>query len=106
MKLRQTVSLNLLCIAAIGFAAGVAAQTPQTSTDAKDDMSAQKHDPLAIQGSGGDEWNALKGHEKGYVSETDAPPNSWLALNFKNCDKDQDGKVTEMEYTKCQKPQR
>lgn len=30
-------------------------------------------------------------------------PNSWLAANFRPCDKDSDGKVTEAEYTACQK---
>jgi hypothetical protein len=105
MKLLQTISLNLLCVAAIGFAGASIAQTP-TSDQAKKDMNAQKKDPLAMQSSGGDEWNSLKGHEKGYVAKEDAPVNSWLALNFANCDKDSDGKVTEMEYTKCQRPQR
>jgi hypothetical protein len=107
MKFRQTVSLNLLCMAAFGFAAVAAnAQTPPTSDQAKKDMSAQKKDPLAIQGSGGENWDSIKGHEKGYVAKEDAMPNSWLAVNFANCDKDQDGKVTEMEYTKCQTPMR
>jgi hypothetical protein len=36
----------------------------------------------------------------------DAQPNSCLAHNFKNCDKDQNGKIKEAEYTMCQKPQR
>jgi uncharacterized membrane protein len=106
MKFRQTVSLNLLCAAALGFAAVASAQTPTTSEQAKQEMSNQKQDPLAVQGSGGDDWNMLKGHEKGYVAKEDAQPNSWLSVNFASCDKDQDGKVTEMEYTKCQKLQR
>ena len=103
MKFQRIVPLNLLCIAAIGVASSVAAQTPQTSADAKKEMSAQQKDPLAIQGSGPEEWNAVKGHEKGYVAKADALPNSWLAMNFTKCDADQNGKITEAEYTKCQK---
>jgi hypothetical protein len=103
MKFQRIIPLNLLCIAAIGFAAGVAAQTPPTSADAKKEMSSQKKDPLAIQGSAGEEWDQVKGHEKGYVSMTDALPNSWLAMNFTKCDTNQDSKVSEAEYTKCLK---
>lgn len=103
MKFNRTVSLNLICFAAIGFAASVVAQTPQTATEAKKDVSAEKKDPLAIQGSGPEEWTTAKGHDKGYLTKADALPNSWLAMNFVKCDADQDGKVTEAEYTKCQK---
>lgn len=117
MKLRHALSLNLLLIGTVGFAAGSIAQTsppsddpqtPPTSDQAMKEMKGmgQTKDPLAVQGSGGEDWNALKGHEKGYVAMTDAQPNSWLAHNFKNCDKDQNGKITEAEYTMCQKPQR
>lgn len=115
MKLRHALSLNLLLIGTVGFAAASIAQTsppsdqeqtPPTSDQAMKEMGQQKKDPLAVQGSGGENWDALKGHEKGYVAMTDAQPNSWLAHNFKNCDKDQNGKVTEAEYTMCQKPQR
>jgi hypothetical protein len=62
-----------------------------------------KQDPLTMQGSAPDDWTMLKGHEKGYVSKEDAQPNSWLAQNFKSCDKDNDGKLTQDEYTKCEK---
>ena len=40
---------------------------------------------------------------EGFLTKTDALPNSWLAMNFAKCDADQNGKVTEAEYTKCQK---
>ena len=66
-------------------------------------MEQQKTDPLAMQGSGGDDWSMLKGHEKGYVEKMDALPNSWLEHNFASCDKNSDGKLTEAEYTKCLK---
>lgn len=106
MKLRHALSLNLLLIGTVGFTAATIAQTPPTSDQAMKDMNQQKKDPLAVQGSGGENWDSLQGHEKGYVAMTDAQPNSWLAQNFKNCDKDQNGKITEAEYTMCQKPQR
>jgi hypothetical protein len=77
--------------------------TPPTSDQAKKEMQSNKKDPLAIQSSGPEDWSMLKGHEKGYVSKSDALPNSWLEHNFQKCDADQDGKVTEAEYTKCQK---
>jgi hypothetical protein len=101
MKLYTIGALGLLLAAPALFA-----QEPQTAQEAKKDMAGQKQDPLAVQGSGGEEWSKIKGNEKGYVTIADAQPNSWLALNFKNCDKDQDTKVTEAEYTKCQNPQR
>lgn len=43
-----------------------------------------------------------QGHENGYLTMQDAQPNSWLAQNFKSCDADKDGKVTQAEYAKCQ----
>ena|GEM_PF-3151393 len=102
MKLRQIVSVNLLVMAALGFAGATLAQdTPPTAEQAKKDMKEQKTDPLMMQGSGGGEWNTLKGHEKGYLMKSDAAPNSWLEHNFMNCDKDTNGKVTQDEYTKC-----
>ena len=104
MNNRRNLSY-LLCIAALGFAAGISAQTPPTADQAKKEMNAQKKDPLAVQGSGPEEWSMVKGHEKGFVMEADALPNSWLATNFKTCDEDQNGKITENEYTKCQKKQ-
>jgi hypothetical protein len=102
MKLHQTISLNTLIIAALAFSGATLAQSPPTADQAKTEMNQDKKDPLAMQGSGGGEWNTLKGHEKGYLAMADADPNSWLAHNFKNCDKNQDSKVTEDEYTKCQ----
>ena len=101
MKVYAIGAISLLLAAPLVFA-----QTPQTSQEAKKDMAAQKTDPLAVQGSGGEEWSKIKGNEKGYVTMADAPANSWLAMNFMNCDQDKDKKVTEAEYTKCQNPQR
>ena len=101
MKIQQIVLLNLLIAAALGCASMAGAQTPPTSDQAKDEMKAQMKDPLQMQGSSGGEWNTLKGHEKGFLEKADADPNSWLAHNFENCDKDMNGKVTEDEYTKC-----
>jgi hypothetical protein len=98
---------RILLIGAIGFLASAAwaqdTPTPPTADQAKKEMQSNKKDPLAIQSSGPEEWSMLKGHEKGYVSKSDALPNSWLEHNFQKCDADQDGKVTEAEYTKCQK---
>ena len=107
--LRHAIALKPQCgCAAVGFCATVSAQTttPPTSDQARQEMNNQKQDPLAVQSSGGEDWNMIQGHEKGYLAKSDAQPNSWIAVNFANCDKDQDGKVTEMEYTKCQRPQR
>ena len=56
-----------------------------------------------MQGSAPEDWSMLKGHENGSITMKDAQPNSWLAQNFKSCDKDNDGKVTEAEYTRCEK---
>ncbi|HKE49777.1 MAG TPA: hypothetical protein VKB52_17055 [Rhodanobacteraceae bacterium] len=103
MKLRQIVSMNLLLASALGFAGAASAQeTPPTSDQAKQEMNEQKTDPLMMQGSSGGEWSTIKGHDKGYLTKDDAQPNSWLAHNFANCDKDRDGKITEKEYMKCQ----
>lgn len=101
--------MKLYTIGALGLvlaAPALFAQEPQTAQEAKKDMAAQKQDPLSVQGSGGEEWSKIKGADKGHVTMADVQPNSWLAMNFKNCDKDSDGKVTEVEYTKCQNPQR
>lgn len=96
------MKLSMLCAALLMGATTVAfAQTPQTSDEAKKDVAAQKTDPLAIQSSSAEQWNVVKGHDKGYVTKADAVPNSWLAQNFKSCDADQDGKVTQAEYEKC-----
>src|SRR5579862_3487808 len=75
----------------------------QTSSDAMQDMQQQKKDPMMMQESAPPTWNMLKGHDKGYVSMIDLPANSWLATNFKACDKDSDGKVTQTEYAACEK---
>lgn len=81
------------------------APLPPTADEAKRDVANQKQDPLAMQTSSAQDWNALTGHDKGYVTRSDALPNSWLATNFSNCDKDQDGKVNEAEYDKCKHKQ-
>jgi hypothetical protein len=99
---------RVLLIGAIALMASAAwaqdtTPTPPTADQAKKEMQSNKKDPLAIQSSGPEDWSMLKGHEKGYVSKSDALPNSWLEHNFQKCDADQDGKVTEAEYTKCQK---
>jgi len=101
MKLYTIGMLGVLLAAPVAFA-----QTPETAKDARQDMAGQKKDPLAVQGSGGVEWAMMKGHDKGFLTMQDAPANSWLALNFQSCDTDQNKKVTEDEYTKCQNPQR
>ena len=77
------------------------APVPPTADQARGDVANQKQDPLAMQTSGAQDWNSLSGHDKGYVTRSDALPNSWLATNFSNCDKDQDGKVNESEYDQC-----
>ena len=101
------MKLSSICLIAALAASGAAfAQTPETSADAKKDVNAQKQDPLAIQTSAPEDWNMLKGHDKGYVAKTDALPNSWLAQNFISCDKNQDGKVTQEEYQDCKKQKR
>jgi len=101
MKIHKlTVALGLVVLAASAFA-----QTPPTSQDAKKDMNAQKQDPLMMQESAPADWAMMKGHEKGFLTMDEAAPNSWLAANFKPCDTNSDGKVTEAEYTACQKKQ-
>jgi hypothetical protein len=92
-----------LTLAAASVALAQTAQTPPTTNQAKKEMQAQKQDPLAIQSSDAEDWNQIKGHDKGYVSKSDALPNSWLAQNFMACDEDHDGKVTQAEYAKCAK---
>ncbi|MGZ5165245.1 MAG: hypothetical protein ACXWCQ_32465 [Burkholderiales bacterium] len=92
--------------AALGIpvlAAPAFAQTPPTAQDAKKDMNAQKKDPLMMQESAPADWTMIKGHDKGFLTMDEAAPNSWLAANLKPCDKNSDGKVTEAEYTACQK---
>lgn len=100
--------MKLYTIGILGLLLAAPAVIAQTQAEEakKDNQTAQKADPLAVQGSGGETWDMLKGHEKGHVTMADAPANSWLAMNFQTCDKDQDKKVTESEYTKCQNPMR
>ena len=113
----RNIVINALVVASFGVAASSFAQTnssaaqqgtstPPTSSQAKKEMQQNKQDPMMMQSSGGEDWSMLKGHEKGSIAKADAPKNSWIALNFTKCDADKDGKVTEAEYTKCQRPQR
>ena len=100
------MKLSLICGLLLATSAAAAiAQTPPTASEAKKDVHSQKQDPLSIQNSAPEDWNMIKGHDKGYVTKQDALPNSWLATNFVNCDADRDGKVTQAEYQKCQKKQ-
>jgi len=80
-----------------GQSGSTSGMSGQSATDA------QQRDPHNIQASGPETWGMLQGHEKGYISKTDATPNSWLAQNFTSCDKDRDGKVTQTEYNQCDK---
>jgi hypothetical protein len=106
MTLHRRIPLYLLCAATIGFAASVSAQTPTADKAQKqEEMSQKKTDPLAVQGSAPEDWSMVKGHESGSISKADALPNSWLAANFAVCDGNHDDKVSEAEYTKCQKMQ-
>jgi hypothetical protein len=106
MTFQTRIPLYLLCAATIGFAASVSAQTPTADQAQKqEEMSQKKTDALAVQGSAPEEWSMIKGHEKGSIAKNDALPNSWLAANFALCDENHDEKVTEAEYTKCQKKQ-
>ena len=101
------MKLSAICAIVTLAAAGAAsAQTPPTADQAKQDVKAQKQDPLAMQTSSPEEWNTLKGHDQGFIAKNDALPNSWLAQNFTNCDKDQNGKVTQQEYEECTAKQR
>jgi len=100
MKLATKAGPIALAIG-LALAAPLWAQTPTTTQDAKKDMSMQKQDPLTMQESAPVEWAMLKGHEKGYVTMEEAAPNSWLATNFKPCDQNSDGKVTQSEYDQC-----
>ena len=84
-----------------GSTAGTSGSTSGMSGQSATD--AQQRDPHNIQASGPETWGMLQGHEKGYISKTDATPNSWLAQNFTSCDKDRDGKVTQTEYNQCDK---
>jgi hypothetical protein len=93
MKMKLLVATLMLSFSA----AGTFAQSANNPSDPA------KQDPLTMQGSAPDDWTMANGHEKGFLTKEDAQPNSWLAQNFKSCDKDNDGKVTQDEYTKCQK---
>ena len=79
------------------------APLPPTADQARRDVANQKQDPLAMQTSSAQDWSALSGHDKGYLTRSDTLPNSWLAANFDNCDNDQDGKVNQSEYDSCNK---
>jgi hypothetical protein len=106
MTFKTRIPLYLLCAATLGFAASVSAQTPTTDQAQKqEEMSQKKTDALAVQGSAPEDWSMVKGHEKGSIAKQDALPNSWLSANFAICDENHDDKVTEAEYTKCQKKQ-
>jgi len=107
MNTRQNM-LTLLIAAAMSFAGvAIAQETPRTSDQAAQEnqqmQQQQQTEPLGMQGSGPEDWSVLKGHERGYLEKSDALPNSWLESNFESCDANQDGKVTEAEYTKCLK---
>ena len=86
--------------AAVSLVSSAFAQNPKSSNNPNDPA---KQDPLTMQGSAPEDWTMVKGHENGYLTMKDAQPNSWLAQNFKSCDKDNDGKVTESEYNACAK---
>lgn len=92
MSKKAIILLSLIVTSPAAFA-----QSSHNSSDPA------KQDPLSMQGSAPEDWEMAKGHEKGYLTMQDAQPNSWLAQNFKSCDADKDGKVTQAEYTKCQK---
>ena len=85
---------------AMSLVSSAFAQNPKSSNNPNNPG---KTDPLSMQGSAPEDWKMAKGHEKGYLTMEDAQPNSWLAQNFKSCDKDNDGKVTQAEYMKCEK---
>ncbi len=102
MKVRTKAGTFAIALG-LALVAPLCAQTPTTSQDAKKDMNAQKQDPLMMQESAPAEWTKIKGHEKGYVTMEEASPNSWLATNFKPCDTNSDGKVTQSEYDQCSK---
>ena len=104
MTTKNRIPLCVLCIATLGFAAGVSAQTATADKEQKQqEMSQKKTDALAVQGSAPEDWSMVKGHEKGSIAKADVLPNSWLAANFEMCDADHDMKITESEYTTCQK---
>ena len=92
MSKKAIILLSLIVTSPAAFA--------QSSNNSSDPA---KQDPLSMQGSAPEDWEMAKGHEKGYLTMQDAQPNSWLAQNFKSCDADKDGKVTQAEYMKCQK---
>ena len=92
---------NKVLIFAMLALSGAAFGQDQNSMNNSSDPA--KKDPLSMQGSAPDDWTMVKGHEKGFLTQSDAPANSWLAQNFKSCDVDNDGKITEAEYVKCQK---
>jgi len=101
VKISHVCALGLLMFSAAAFA-----QATDAAKDASKDVAANKVDPMSVQGSGGMDWKTVSGNDKGYLMMKDAPANSWLAMNFKKCDADSNGKITELEYGKCQNPQR
>jgi hypothetical protein len=38
---------------------------------------------------------------KGYITQEDARRDEWLSGHFSSCDSDNDGKLTQQEYTQC-----
>ncbi len=95
--------MNSKLILAVAFSSMTASAFAQNSKSSNNPNDPAKQDPLTMQGSAPEDWTTVKGHEKGFLTAQDAQPNSWLAQNFKSCDKDHDGKVTQDEYTKCEK---
>lgn len=45
-------------------------------------------------------FSSLAG-SKGYVTQSDARNDPWLAHHFDQCDKNQDGRITRSEYREC-----
>jgi hypothetical protein len=97
------MNIRICAIALAVLAVPALAQTPQSSSSAMKDMQQQKKDPMMMQESAPPTWDMIQGHEKGYVSMRELTKNSWLSTNFKACDKDSDGKVTQSEYAACEK---
>ena len=96
MKPKLTMLIALMAMSGTALA-------QDTSGSKNNPSNPQKQDPLMMQGSGPEDWTKAKGHDKGYLTMQDAQPNSWLAQNFKKCDKNNDGKITADEYDKCSK---
>jgi hypothetical protein len=95
--------MNVKAVVLIAMIAASSAAFAQSGSSNNNPSDPAKQDPLTMQGSAPEDWDMAKGHDKGYLTMQDAQPNSWLAQNFKSCDADKDGKVTQAEYSKCQK---